>query len=116
MIVTMLADDDALMATMYGVDGALAGVIMPGDPQVGLAYRQEYYEGEAEDNGQILKLDDTARVPYGSFDGVLKTKDTNALEPKVLEHKYYAKGIGPILAVSVSGGDREELVRFESGS
>jgi hypothetical protein len=35
------------------------------------------------------------------------------LEPKVLEQKYYAKGIGPVLAVGVSNGSREELVRFE---
>jgi hypothetical protein len=54
-------------------------------------------------------------VPFVSFDGVLKTRDTNALEPGVLEHKYYAKGIGPILAVGVFGGSREELLRFEAG-
>jgi membrane-associated phospholipid phosphatase len=98
-----------------GVDGAQAGIIVPGEPEVGLAYRQEYYEGEAEDNGEILSLDETAKVPFGSYDGVLKTKDTNALEPGVLEHKYYADGIGPVLAVGVSGGSREELLRFETG-
>jgi membrane-associated phospholipid phosphatase len=98
-----------------GVDGAQAGVIVPGEPKVGAAYRQEYYEGEAEDNGEILSLDARASVPAGTYEGVLKTKDTNALEPKVLEHKYYAKGVGPVLAVDVSGGGREELLRFESG-
>jgi hypothetical protein len=35
-----------------GVDGAQAGVIMPADPQVGMTYRQEYYEGAAEDRGR----------------------------------------------------------------
>jgi membrane-associated phospholipid phosphatase len=98
-----------------GADGAEAGVIIPGEPEVGLAYRQEYYEGEAEDNGEIMSLDATATVPFGSFDGVLKTKDTNALEPGVLEHKYYAKEIGPVLAVNVSGGGREVLLSFDSG-
>jgi hypothetical protein len=88
---------------------------MPGEPERGLAYRQEYYKGEAEDNGEILSLDAKLKVPFGSFDGVLKTKDTNALEPGVLEHKYYAKGVGPVLAVGVSGGSREELLSFESG-
>jgi membrane-associated phospholipid phosphatase len=99
-----------------GVDGAQAGVVMPGAPEVGQAYRQEHYAGEAEDRGEILSLDEQANVPFGSFDGVLKTKDTTPLEPKVLEHKYYAKGIGPVLAVGVSGGSREELVSFESPS
>jgi membrane-associated phospholipid phosphatase len=98
-----------------GVDGAKAGVVMPAEPEVGQAYRQEYYAGEAEDRGEILTVDYTAQVPFGSFDGVVKTKDTTPLEPKVLEHKYYAEGIGPVLAVSVSGGSREELLRFEAG-
>jgi hypothetical protein len=98
-----------------GIDGAQAGVILPGEPEVGMAYRQEYYEGEAEDNGLVLSLDATAKVPFGSFDGMLKTKDTNALEPGVLEHKYYAKGVGPVLAVDVSGGSREVLLSFEPG-
>lgn len=44
------------------------------------------------------------------------TRDFTPLEPKILELKYYAKGIGPILAIGVSGGSsREELVRFVSG-
>lgn len=34
-----------------GTDGAEAGIIMPADPEPGMKYRQEYYEGEAEDQG-----------------------------------------------------------------
>ncbi len=52
-----------------GVDDALAGVIMPAVPMVGQAYRQEYYGGVAEDNGEVLALDGTATVPAGSYDG-----------------------------------------------
>jgi len=100
-----------------GVDGAQGGVIMPGSPEVGMVYQQEYYAGEAEDAGEILSLDEQVEVPFGSFDGVLMTKDYTPLEPDVLEHKFYARGIGPVLVVSVSGGaDREELLRFEAGS
>ena len=95
-----------------GVDGAQAGVLLPGEPEPGQAYRQEYYAGEAEDRGKVLSLDESITVPYGSFDGVLKTEDTTPLEPDVLEHKYYAKDVGPVLAVNVSGSGREELVRF----
>jgi hypothetical protein len=41
------------------------------------------------------------------------TKDLNPLSPRILEYKFYARGIGPVLAVSVSGGsDREELVTY----
>lgn len=45
----------------------------------------------------------------------MKTKDTTPLEPHVLENKYYARGIGPVLTVDVaSGGTRDELVTFTS--
>ena len=98
-----------------GVDGAEAGVIMPADPEPGLAYRQEYYEGEAEDNGEILSLDEQAQVPAGHYRDALLTKDTIATEPDVLEYKLYAPGVGPVLVVGVSGGGgREELMRVES--
>jgi hypothetical protein len=44
------------------------------------------------------------------------TREDNPLEPKVLEFKFYARGVGPVLAVTVSGGsDREALVRFRRG-
>ena len=101
-----------------GVDGAQAGVIMPAKPRSGLRYRQEYYKGQAEDRGAIVSLREQAEVPFGHFrrGRILMTKDTNPLEPKVLEFKFYARGIGPVLAVGVSGGnDREELVRFRRG-
>jgi hypothetical protein len=99
-----------------GVDGAEPGILLPGEPEVGMRYRQEYYDGEAEDNGEILSLDEHTEVPFGSFDGVLKTKDTTPLEPDVLEHKFYAKDVGPVLAVAISGGSgREELLRFTRG-
>jgi hypothetical protein len=97
-----------------GVDGAQAGVIMPGRPEVGMAYRQEYYAGEAEDAGEILSLDEQVKVPFGSFEDVLMTEDRNLLDPDALEHKFYAKEVGPVLVLGVSGGaSREELLRFE---
>jgi hypothetical protein len=96
-----------------GVDGAQAGVILPAEPKAGMTYRQEYYKGEAEDRGEIVSVDEQVEVPFGHFKGALMTKDENPLEPKVLEFKFYARGVGPVLAMSVSGGsDREELTSF----
>jgi hypothetical protein len=96
-----------------GVDGAEAGILLPGEPELGIAYRQEYYKGEAEDRGEILSLEEKVEVPFGSFEGVLMTRDTTPLEPDVVEHKFYARGLGPVLAIGISGGSgREELVRF----
>jgi hypothetical protein len=99
-----------------GVDGAQAGVVMPAHPRPGFRYRQEYYKGEAEDRARIVSLREKAEVPFGFFKRVLMTRDVNPLSPKVIEFKFYARGIGPVLAVSVSGGsDREELVSFKRG-
>jgi hypothetical protein len=96
-----------------GVDGAEAGVVVPADPRPGLRYRQEHYAGEAEDRGEVLSLAEHVEVPFGSYGRVLMTKDTTPLEPDVLEHKFYARGVGPVLVLGLSGGGgREELVSF----
>ena len=95
-----------------GVDGAQAGVVMPARPRPGLRYRQEYYAGHAEDRARIVSLHEQAQTPAGHYTNVLMTRETNPLEPRVLEFKFYARGVGPVLAVTVSGGaEREELVR-----
>ncbi len=93
-----------------GVDGAQAGVIMPASPDVGMTYRQEYYEGEAEDHGEVLGLEEQTTVPAGDYDGLLKTADTTPLEPDVLEHKYYAEGVGLVLTIDKESRGREELL------
>jgi hypothetical protein len=100
-----------------GVDGALPGIIMPANPQDGMAYRQEYYKGEAEDNGEVLSTDEMAETPYGQFDALL-TKDRITIEPNVLEYKLYAKDVGPVLTLGVSGGpgSREELIKLDNAS
>jgi len=98
-----------------GVDGALPGVILPARPRVGMRYREEYYKGQAEDKAQVFSLKEEVEVPFGYFrpGRVLMTRNQNRLEPKVLEYKFVAWGIGPVLEVGVSGGsDRAELVSF----
>jgi major membrane immunogen (membrane-anchored lipoprotein) len=100
-----------------GRHDAEAGVFLPGRPEVGMTYRQEYRAGEAEDQTKVLSLDEQVEVPQGFYRDVLMTKDYTPLQPEILEHKFYAKGVGPVLIVGVSGGSfREELVRFTNGS
>ena len=99
-----------------GVRGAQPGVIVPAEPETGLRYRQEFLRGEAEDAGEVLSVDEQVRVPAGSYSEVLKTKDTTPLEPELVEQKYYAKGVGPVLDETVAGGsDRAVLVSFSPG-
>jgi hypothetical protein len=103
-----------------GVDGALPGIIMPADPKVGDSYRQEYYQGEAEDTAEVISVDgaglnDAVSTPYDSFsEDVLVIKDWNPLEPNILEHKYYAPGVGLIGETKVTGAEEKiELIDFK---
>jgi hypothetical protein len=94
-----------------GVDGAQAGIIMLADPKKGDRYRQEFAPGVAEDTAQVVSLDESICVPYGCFDGVLLTKEWTPLDRGVVDHKYYAEGIGFIFSDMVKGGsERLELV------
>jgi hypothetical protein len=99
-----------------GVDGALAGVILPAHPEVGMTYREEYYKGHAEDGASILSVDAFAKVPYRTFDHGIQTRNFSGIEPDTIEEKIYAKGVGVVLELTVSGGsDRTELVSYEEG-
>ncbi len=94
-----------------GIDGAMPGIVMKADPQIGDVYRQEYLEGEAEDMGAVVSLDESVNVAYGSYDNCLLTREWTILEPDVEEEKYYSKGVGQILEMAVKGGsERLELI------
>jgi len=94
-----------------GVDGALPGIVMLADPMPGVCYQQEYYEGEAEDMGKVLKLNASVSVEYDDFDDCLKTKEWTPLEPGEIEHKYYAPGLGLVFIEELKGKTVEvELV------
>jgi hypothetical protein len=94
-----------------GADGALPGIIMPAVPTPGQSYRQEYYQGQAEDNGAVLATGQQVEVAQGHYDDALLTADSSTIEPKVLEYKLYAPDVGLVLTLDVSGGAaREELL------
>jgi hypothetical protein len=96
-----------------GVDGAKPGVIMWANPaaHLGEPYRQEYYQGKAEDWGKVVAVNQSVSVPAGSFTGCIKTEDWSGLEPGVLENKFYCPQTGLVLEVPAQGGsERNELV------
>ena len=94
-----------------GVDGAQPGLFMQAHPEPGKKFRQEWYHGQAEDVFKALSTTATRTVPYGTFTGVLRTLETDALEPGVRDNKYYARGIGTISELTVRGGhERLSLV------
>ena len=77
--------------------------MLPAHPQVGTGYRQEYLAGHAEDEGFVLSTDEQAEVPTGLYEHTLMTRDTSPLEPKLVELKFYAPGVGPVMEVPISG-------------
>ena len=94
-----------------GVDGAQPGIVMLADPKVGDEYQQEFLEGEAEDRGEVLRFLERLEVAAGAFTDIVVTKDFTPLEPDVVEHKYFARGIGLVREETVEGGsDRADLV------
>ena len=96
-----------------GVDGALPGIVMEADPQVGDAYRQEYYGGEAEDMAEVVRTGEAETVTFGAFDDLVVTEEWTPLSPDVVEEKYYASGIGVVLEITVRGGSgRIELIEY----
>jgi hypothetical protein len=93
---------------LSGVKGGKPGIIMPGDPQPGDAYRQEYYPpGEALDEARVLSLNGTTTVPFGGkHTGLLVTSERSPLEPQT-EQKYYAPGLGEVMEKVVKGHHEE---------
>ena len=98
-----------------GVDGAQAGIIMKADPEPPDGYRQELYPDHAEDQAWVLSRGTALTVPYGRVTEVLRTMEWTPLEPRVVDQKYYAPGLGIVFEVSVAGGQEvAKLVRVET--
>jgi hypothetical protein len=94
-----------------GVNGAKAGIQMPAHPRVGERAREEFLKGHAEDHFEVLSLSSTVRTPAASSRHGLLTKEWTPLEPGVIDHKLYVRGIGTVKEETVRGGvERASLV------
>ncbi len=94
-----------------GVDGAVPGIIMLANPQIGDSYDQEGAPGVAEDRAEVLSLTATADVPFGTFTNCLLTEDSNPLTGDI-ENKFLVPGIGLVLTRGITEGGDEELISF----
>ena len=100
-----------------------AGIVMLAHPHPGDFYSQEFYEGEAEDQGKVMRLNAKVSLTLGNqidpdqYAGCLDTKETSPLEKGVVEHKFYCKGINGtdagVVAIEEHHGKtvRTELVK-----
>jgi hypothetical protein len=95
-----------------GVNGAMAGIIMPANPGPTDAYRQEIYRGHAEDQAWIVAAHQVVHVPYGDVTQAVRSYEWTRLEPGVVSLKFYGPGLGIVREMDVAGGD--ELLELVS--
>ena len=89
---------------------------MPAYPSVGDAGQQEFYKGQAQDQFKVLSLHARVAVPYITSNKALLTKEWTPLEPGVVDHKLYVRGVGTVLEQTVMGGsERAALVSVHAG-
>jgi hypothetical protein len=99
-----------------GKSGARAGIFMPATVHIGATYQQEFYPGHAEDRFQILTLSAHVSTPGVSSQHAMVTKETTPLEPAVIDHKTYVRGVGTVVEEAVKGGqERLQLVAIRHG-
>ena len=92
-----------------GVSGARAGIYIPGHPRIGRTGQQEFLKGHAEDHFKIIGRFATVAPPGKA--NTLLTKEWTPLEPNVIDHKMYVRGIGTVLEQSQRGpNERNELL------
>jgi hypothetical protein len=94
---------------LAGKNGAKPGIFMPAHPVVGRSYRQEFLKGHAEDHFKVIGV---FRSIVGSHSAVqVLTKEWSPLEPGVIDHKMYTRGIGNVFEQTQKGpNEHAELI------
>ena len=88
-----------------GVDGAVAGIIMPADPRPSQAAYMEFAKGEAEDQAWVVQRMPFVVTPGGRQDHIVRTLEWSRLEPDVVSMKFYARGLGIVEEKDIAAGD-----------
>jgi hypothetical protein len=63
---------------------------------IGARFLEEFAPGIALDRSEVMSLDASLDVPFGSFDNLLKVEEGSGLDPEEFGEKWYAHGIGVI--------------------
>ena len=81
-----------------GVDGARAGIVMPGRILLGARYFQEVAPDVALDVAQVLAMGVPVETPWKDFHATIAFWEGNLLEPEDEgEIKFFAPGIGVVI-------------------
>ena len=96
-----------------GQAGAEAGVLVPGNPQLGTSW---FLQGRAPaigflDCGKVYKTGQSTCVPVRCYDNVLVIDEKSPLDPgSGSQRKYYAPGVGNVQIGAVGDKEGETLV------
>jgi len=88
---------------LAGVNDGEPGIVMKANPQIPDAYRQELLAGQAQDTAWIVNVRGTFKLPFGVAHNVVTSYEFTVLEPKVLDKKIYAPGLGIVLEEAALG-------------
>lgn len=92
-----------------GVNGAKYGLMMSGDPKVGMRYYQEQVPEVAMDKAEIISLNEKLNTKAGKFENCLVIDVTSEVDHDT-DHKIFAPGIGLI------ANNELKLVKVEKSS
>jgi hypothetical protein len=98
---------------LAGLQRARAGILIPGDPKIGMP---SYFQGlapaiEFNDRARVFRMGRRTCVPTGCYRNVLITDEWNPLAPEDgHQRKYYAPGVGNVRVGAAGGKERETLV------
>ena len=99
-----------------GVDGAVAGIIMPADPRPSQAAYMEFAKGEAEDQAWVVQRLPSVQTPGGRQEHIVRTLEWSRLEPDVVSMKFYARGLGIVEEKDIAAGDEHFWVVSSSAA
>lgn len=94
-----LVGTNSSSAWRAGVNDALPGYAMPATQTLGQSYYQEFAAADgALDQAETSAIGLTLIAGGTTFSDVVRVYETSALSPNAREYKYYAPGVGLILA------------------
>ena len=88
---------------LAGVHDGEPGIVMLAHPRVPDAYRQEFLAGQAQDTAWIVSRGGSFTLPFTVVHNVITSYEFTVLEPKVLDKKIYAPGLGIVMEKAALG-------------
>jgi len=70
------------------------GLFMPGDPERGMKFYNEWAPGVAQDRSEVLSTRERVSTRAGTFRNCVRIIETSPIDPDVLGEKTFCRGVG----------------------